>query len=72
MHLNWLLIFEHARRRPNGKREHPLADPLERPEWQGLGWAVVLMARLSRRRRRLRRPAVSTRTDAVDRCYAAA
>lgn len=28
-------------------RNDAFADPLERPEWQGLGWAVPLISRLA-------------------------
>lgn len=39
MQLNWLLMFE--AKTAEGKRKcHPLSDPLERPEWQGCGWAI--------------------------------
>ncbi|MCL6707464.1 hypothetical protein M8R20_10670 [Pseudomonas sp. R2.Fl] len=72
MFLNWLLIFEHARKRPGGRREHPLADPLERPEWQGLDWFVRLISRGSRRRRSAKAPAPEKARERADRRYAPA
>lgn len=46
MRLNWLLLFQAAR--PNRFRQHLLADPLERPEWQGRGYIIRLLCRLVR------------------------
>lgn len=56
MFVNWLLIFEHAHKRPGGHRDHPLADPLARPEWQGLDWFIRLMGRGQRRPRNEKAP----------------
>lgn|GEM_PF-2729239 len=70
MLLNWLLIFEHARK--GGRRGHPLADPLERPEWQGLDWFVRLISRGSRRRRHPKTPARQEAREHADGCYASA
>ncbi|MBR0556230.1 hypothetical protein J5J10_11130 [Ciceribacter sp. L1K23] len=69
MLLNWLLIFEHARKRQGARREHPLADPLERPEWQGLGWVVAIFARVSRRRRTVKRAAPERACAPVEDCH---
>ncbi|MBP1850843.1 hypothetical protein [Rhizobium halophytocola] len=49
--LNWLLIFEASTRVRAGGRPQsadPLADPLERAEWQGLDWVVRGLNRLDR------------------------
>lgn len=72
MFLNWFLIFEHARKRPGARPEHPLSDPLERPEWQGLGWAVTLLSRGSRRRRGEKAATAEPSRDPVEGCYAPA
>lgn len=69
MFLNWLLIFEHARKRPGGRPAHPLSDPLDGPEWQGLGWVVTIFAGLSRRRRRVKRTAGKRPSTSTEDCY---
>lgn len=72
MLLNWLLIFEHARKRPGGRREHPLADPLERPEWQGLDWFVRLMSRNSGQRRTAKESTPEKAREHCEACHAPA
>lgn len=46
MRLNWVLLFQAARTRRF--EQHPLADPLERPEWQGREYVIRLLCRLVR------------------------
>ncbi len=46
MRLNWLRLFQAAR--PNRFRQHPFADPLERPEWQDREWVIRLLCLLVR------------------------
>lgn len=49
MLLNWVVLWNELEMN-NGKcRRDPLADPLDRPEWQGLRWFVPLIARLASR-----------------------
>ncbi len=51
MLIEWLAVFDYCHRRmPQGAR-HPLEDPLERPEWDGLRWIVELSARWRARHR---------------------
>ncbi|MCQ4631325.1 hypothetical protein GB927_014840 [Shinella sp. CPCC 100929] len=53
----WMMAFDTAAGR-NDKRRKTLADPLERPEWQGLDALSRLFSRLLSRRmaERRRRP----------------
>ncbi len=46
MRLNWLLLFLAAR--PGRQARHPLADPLERPEWKGKDRTIRLLCWLAR------------------------
>ena len=46
-------------------RRDAFADPLERPEWQGLGWVVTLISKLVSGGRALEPGTV--KTQAVDR-----
>lgn len=48
MDSQWSVIRSQATRVPSKRsRQHgAFADPLERDEWQGLGWSVPLVARL--------------------------
>lgn len=50
MDLNWVVLFREVENRNRRTRRDPLADPLERPEWRGLHWAVPIIARLTARR----------------------
>jgi len=48
MDSQWSMIWTHsnaAARKPKTRRD-AFADPLERPEWDGLEWAVWLISRL--------------------------
>ncbi len=45
----WMMAFDAAARR-NDERKKTLADPLERPEWQGLDALSRLFSRLLSRR----------------------
>ncbi|MCF3641200.1 hypothetical protein LXM94_14585 [Rhizobium sp. TRM95111] len=46
----WIVLFEALNRKPPAGRRDPLADPLSRPEWQGLGWFNRLVAAAGRGR----------------------
>lgn len=48
MKIQWSMIWTHANAIPakSRKQRDAFADPLERDEWQGLGWAVSLASRL--------------------------
>lgn len=46
MLLNWVVLFRELESRNRQTRRDPFADPLERPEWRGLLWAVPIIARL--------------------------
>lgn len=48
MDIQWSMIWKHstAAAAMSKNKGGALADPLERPEWQGLGWSVPLVARL--------------------------
>jgi len=50
MLLNWVVLFREFESRDRRTRRDPFADPLERPEWRGLLWAVPVIARLAARR----------------------
>lgn len=49
MQLNWLLIWESVMKR-HQEKHHPLADPLERPEWQRNEWMIRTLCWLVRPR----------------------
>ncbi|MBB3135576.1 hypothetical protein FHS26_003322 [Rhizobium pisi] len=50
MDLNWVVLFMEVESRKRRIRHDPFADPLEQPEWCGLHWAVLIIARLVARR----------------------
>jgi hypothetical protein len=50
MLLNWVVLWEEIRK-ANGRRRHdPLADPLDRPEWCGLLWMLLLFSPVNNRK----------------------
>ena len=49
------LIENQHRRRGEMDWQHPLADPLERPEWRGLHWTIGEHRRRATARRRIER-----------------
>ncbi|MBX9458808.1 MAG: hypothetical protein KL863_23750 [Rhizobium sp.] len=44
MSIEWFTLISTAHRQ--GQRRDPLEDPLEGPDWQGLGWAAQAFAAL--------------------------
>ena len=42
MLLDWVILFKELTDKDRNRRRDPLADPLARPEWQGLGWFNAL------------------------------
>lgn len=82
MERDWLIMLALAsvRRRESGSRSRRadtdfggaasgtggLADPLERPEWRALAWAVPLLSALTAPRRRKRRVEDTAKDDAAD------
>jgi hypothetical protein len=49
MLLNWVVLWNELEMNNRNRRRDPLADPLDRPEWQGLRWFVPLIVRLAAR-----------------------
>lgn len=61
--------FQIARRPLDKPQYDAFADPLEREEWQGLGWALPLLARLAEPRAVISYPAAErTRREAAGEC----
>lgn len=47
MDMQWSLIWTHSNEiSAKARKRSALADPLEGPEWDGLGWTVPLVSRL--------------------------
>ena len=46
MGIQWSMIWKQSNAAAAMPKTSGLADPLERPEWEGLGWSVPLVARL--------------------------
>lgn len=42
MSIEWFTLMDAAYR--TSQKSHALADPLERADWKGLGWATALIA----------------------------
>jgi hypothetical protein len=55
MLLNWIALWQHLQHEDRKKRQHPLADPLDGGEWQGLLWVLPLLGGLGRPRKRTER-----------------
>ena len=49
MLLDWIVLFKELTRQRETMRRDPLADPLMRPEWRGLGWFNALFERPAQR-----------------------
>lgn len=45
----WIVLFEAVNRKSARRPADPLGDPLDRLEWQGLGWFNRLVAATRRR-----------------------
>ena len=49
MDMQWSLIWQHSNASHARNKPDAFADPLDRPEWQGLVWVPVLAASMPRR-----------------------
>ena len=47
MLLNWTVLWQNLKLQDCKRRAHPLADPLEGGDWQGLAWAIPLLSKWS-------------------------
>lgn len=48
MDVQWSMIWTHSNKAAaiSTKKRDAFADPLERPEWESLGWSVRMISRL--------------------------
>lgn len=44
MLLNWIMLADELQKGSRKQREDPFADPLDALEWNGLRWALPLLA----------------------------
>ena len=68
MSLQWIVAWNRLLDTRRHSRKHPLSDPLDGAEWQGLQWAIPLLSKFSRVRTISGRTAAARRTLLVPQC----